>query len=205
MQNFVLASGSKQRFDLLTKAGIAPIAVSPDIDETQKMSEDVTEFVKRLATEKVKAVEKILQNDQKVDMERSVLLGADTVVFHNGSVLGKPNDAAHAKEMLMALSGNSHIVYSGVAIKYRDNLVTGLSKTLVNFRIYSIEEIDSYLSLGEYVGKAGGCCIQGNGADFVESIEGSYNNVVGLPLEVVNELFVTLNLDLLGMNFKESE
>ena len=109
-------------------------------------------------------------------------MAADTVVAVDGTVLGKPRDRAHASEMLSALSGREHTVYTGVAVKRGEKLLVEHEATLVRFRPLTQREIHLYIQTGEPMDKAGGYGIQGYGALLVEGIRGDYFNVVGLPI-----------------------
>jgi len=119
-----------------------------------------------------------------------LIIGADTVVFHDGEILGKPGVAENAVIMLRKLSGNPHKVYTGVSILNSDTgeELTRHAETTVWFKELDEETIESYVGTGEPLDKAGAYGIQGNGGALVERIEGSYSNVVGLPMELVREM-----------------
>ena len=114
-------------------------------------------------------------------------MSGDTIVFFNGEILGKPVNESHSKLMLDQLNGNLHTVLSGYSIldSASGNVITDVIYTKVKFKKMSPEFLDWYVSTGEPLGKAGGYSIQGQGLILVESIEGSYNNVVGLPIEFI--------------------
>lgn len=114
--------------------------------------------------------------------ENAVAIGADTVVFLDGRILGKPADAREAKEMLAALAGKKHVVYTGVAVARNGECQTDYEKTTVELGAISDEDIDRYVATKEPLDKAGAYAVQGKAAVFVRAIEGSYSNVVGLPL-----------------------
>jgi septum formation protein len=122
------------------------------------------------------------------------VLGADTVVVREGEVLEKPKDAEDARRMLYALSGRSHEVITGFAVITPNEKRVDVVKTRVVFRTLSAEEIEAYVRGGEPMDKAGGYGIQAGAAHFVTRIEGSYTNVVGLPMAEVVETFRTSNV-----------
>lgn len=182
----VLASSSPRRGMLLTEGGYSYVRVEADVSE--ELSEEVlpVSAVKELALRKAKAG---LKNwlDSEGGLE-DVILGADTIVVLDRRILGKPRDEQEAEEMLLALSGQEHEVYTGVAI------VNGMGRqecdairTLVRFRPLTGEEIRQYIATGEPMDKAGAYGIQGLGAHFVDYYEGSLSNVIGLPMEYVKE------------------
>lgn len=168
-----LASASPRRVDLLTSIGVTADVRPCHIDETPRANEAAADYVVRLA------VEKALAADALTSLPT---LGSDTAVVMDDRVLGKPNHRTHAAEMLAALSGRSHHVLTGVAIKGPAGLQTCCVSTRVDFREISDEEIMAYWLTGEPRDKAGGYAIQGLASIFVASIQGSYSAVVGLPL-----------------------
>jgi septum formation protein len=182
----VLASASPRRADLLRAAGIAFAATAADLDETRRADEPAEAYVRRLAFDKASAVAE--------GGEPRAVLGADTVVVVDEQVLGKPIDDEDARRMLAALSGRPHTVMTGVSLiapavpantgASRPSL-TRVSKTIVEFARLSADEIAWYVASGEPMGKAGGYAIQGLAARFVTRIDGSYTNVVGLPVAEV--------------------
>lgn len=173
----ILASASPRRRELLAQIGLKFEVITSDTDESFDDSMLVEEIVKKLAFEKAHAVAKQVSGD-------SIVIGADTVVYYEGVILGKPQNEAQAREMLTMLSGNTHEVLTGFAvIRLGDNKVAvDYEKTNVTFRSLSEGEIDIYIKTKEPFDKAGAYGIQGLGATFVSGINGDYNNVVGLPL-----------------------
>ena len=113
------------------------------------------------------------------------VIAADTIVVIDNVILGKPQDAAAAKAMLQRLSGRTHQVMTGVAVRYKGQQMSEVCITDVSFRQLTTEEIDAYIATGEPMDKAGAYGIQGRGAVLVEKINGCYNNVVGLPLSLL--------------------
>ena len=173
---FVLASASPRRLELLAQIGIAPDAVDPaDIDETPARGELPRDHAARLADEKA-AVVRARHGD-------AVVLAADTVVALGRRILPKAEDAATARRCLAMLSGRRHKVIGGVTViglhgAIRRRLVT----TSVKFKRLDAAEIEAYIACGEWDGKAGGYAIQGRAAALIPWIEGSWSNIVGLPL-----------------------
>ena len=172
----VLASASPRRVDLLRQIGVVPAAVAPaDIDETPRRGERPRDLALRLAAAKLNAVA-----DEHPGM---FVLAADTVVGCGIRCLPKPDDTSSARRCLELLSGRRHRVYGGVAMRAPDGRLSHrLTATMVAFKRLTPAEIDAYLASGEWRGKAGGYAIQGLAALFIRSVQGSYSNVVGLPL-----------------------
>ncbi len=172
----VLASQSPRRAELLRSAGIE-FEVRPVIlDETPLPDEDPEAHVKRLAQQKAKSA---------VAREDQIVLGADTVVVIDGEILGKPANGADADRMLRLLSGRKHEVLTGVCLKTGARVVTDWATTRVWFLQLSDDEIEEYVKSGEPLDKAGAYAIQGLASKFIERIDGSYSNVVGLPISLV--------------------
>ncbi len=174
----ILASASPRRSELLRSAGIKFIIRVADIDETQLPHETPRDYVARLSREKALAV---AQPDE-------IVLGADTTVVIGNETAGKPVNIDDTKRMLNLLSGNWHEVLTGVSLVKDGELKTEVAVTRVKFNQLSEAEIDWYASSGEPDDKAGAYAIQGLAARFIERIEGSYSNVVGLPIEVVYKM-----------------
>ena len=175
-EGFVLASASPRRRELLAQIGLMPNEIAPaDIDETPLKGELPKPHAERLAREKA----------AKVAAEQSgkLILAADTVVACGKRILPKAEDEQTARECLALLSGRRHRVISGISIVTADG--TQLTKsvtTTVAFKRLSPADIDRYIASGEWDGKAGGYAIQGLAGVFVQKLQGSYSNVVGLPL-----------------------
>ncbi len=173
----VLASASPRRLELLKQIGIAPDAIiAAEIDETPRKGELPRVLAVRLAEEKAHAV----SNPQSED---DLVLAADTVVACGRRILPKAETEAEAEACLRLLSGRRHRVMSGLAlVRGSRTLSSRLVETRVAFKVLSSEEIARYIAGGEWCGKAGGYAIQGRAGALVRWIEGSYSNVVGLPL-----------------------
>jgi septum formation protein len=165
----VLASQSPRRSELLRNAGIGFRVQAAGVDETPFPGEAPVDYVRRLARAKAAAV------------EGELVLGADTVVVVDGQILGKPADSADAVRMLRLLSGRAHEVITGICLAG----TVAHDITTVFFSRISEEEIRDYVASGEPMDKAGAYAIQGRASCFVERIEGSYSNVVGLPVAMV--------------------
>ena len=182
--HLILASGSPRRKDLLESIGVRFQVIPSDVDETFFPCETPIEGVKRLSLEKAREI--------SVNYPGYWIIGADTVVVIDGKVLGKPVDEDEAKVMLRSLNGATHEVYTGFSLvnsQCEEQTVTGFSRSEVFIRSMSDDEIDEYVASGEPMDKAGAYAIQGLGAALVQSVNGSYTNVVGLPLcEVAREL-----------------
>ncbi len=179
----VLASASPRRMELLSSAGISFDAVPGELEEACLPGETPTEHVLRLAREKA------LEVAGKVGGR--YFIGADTIVLCSGEIMGKPKDPADAERMLSKLSDNVHEVITGYAIYDRDgnSSLSGAVSTRVYFKPLRKKEIDAYIETGCPFDKAGAYAIQGGAAYMIRKIEGSYTNVVGLPLcEVVEAL-----------------
>jgi septum formation protein len=188
-QRLVLASASPRRLALLEQVGIEPHALRPaSIDETPKKGERPRSLAQRLAREKAETARERIRREP--EFQEAFVLAADTVVAIGRLVLGKPEYLDEAAKALATLSGRTHKVYTAIAlITPDDKLRMRTVETRVRFKRLSREEIDSYLACGEWRGKAGGYAIQGIAGAFVQTIVGSYSNVVGLPLiEVVGLL-----------------
>ncbi len=178
----VLASASPRRKELLSSLGIEFQTVPSQAEEILLPLESPREHVIRLSREKA------LEVAGRSEIMGRWFLGSDTVVLRDETILGKPQDAREAAAMLRSLSGRSHQVLSGYAIYDRNNktLEAAAVITRVWFKKLTEQEIEGYIATGEPFGKAGAYAIQGIGAFMIPAIEGSYSNVVGLPLcEVV--------------------
>ena len=175
----VLASTSPRRRWLLEKLGRDFDVLAPDIAEVGRAGEPPDDFAQRMADEKAAEVA-----PRRAD---AWILAADTVVVLDATVLGKPRNTAEAVAMLTTLAGRSHTVFTGVALLRpggvaAERVVVG---TPVVFRDLSAEEIGGYIATGEPFDRAGAYAIQGEGAHLVDRVEGSYTNVIGLPLPEV--------------------
>ena len=180
----VLASASPRRAELLRAAGFDFEAIPAHVDEAMDAEETPDGYARRVAQLKAEAV--------AVRAPGRPVLGADTIVVVDHQVLGKPADVDEAKQMLRLLSGRAHIVLTAVCLLNpaagARRVQTGVARTTVEFAPLSPEEVDWYAASGEPLDKAGAYAVQGLAARFVTRIEGSYSNVVGLPVAVVYDL-----------------
>ncbi len=188
MGNFILASASPRRRELLEQLGLDfDIMVAP-IDESgidKNMSPDLYTGV--LAMYKAAAVAKVLRQQGRT---KEIVIAADTIVYLDGQILGKPSDDNDARRMLMSLSGKDHEVYTGLCImRIKDGYSVSRSvKTTVSFKDISVSEIDAYIKTKEPSDKAGAYAIQGKASAFIKGISGDYFNVVGLPLSEMYDI-----------------
>jgi septum formation protein len=178
----VLASASPRRAELLTSAGFTFTVRPADIDESARSGEPPADYVRRIARAKAAAI--------GIDCRESgtVILAADTAVVVAGEILGKPADDADAIRMLKLLSGRVHEVFTGVVLRDAASEAVEVARTQVRLLPLTDSEIAWYVGTKEPEGKAGAYAIQGIGARFVDWIEGSWSNVVGLPVATVDRL-----------------
>ena len=190
MREFVLASASPRRKELLSQIGI-DFRIDVSNAEENTVSLEPGEIVKDLSYTKAMEV----YGRQK---DNVVVIGADTIVYSNGKVLGKPKDKQEAYTMIQSLQGAVHQVYTGVTVIWQQNNNTHVSSfvamTEVELYYMSEEEIQQYIETQEPYDKAGGYAIQGFFARYVKRIDGDYNNVVGLPIGKLYQILNSLNL-----------
>ncbi len=178
----ILASSSPRRKQLLARLGLRFDIIMPHIDESRLPGEDLVDYAQRLSRQKAAAVL------AQIAPQPSLIIAADTIVEHNGDLLGKPSDAQAAQAMLLRLRGRAHTVISGFTVQRapdRPRIITRHARTIVHMRDYSRDEIAAYIASGDPFDKAGGYAIQNTAFRPVARIEGSYSNVVGLPLEAL--------------------
>ena len=182
----ILASKSPRRKELLENIGIKPLIIVSDADENIDES-NPEELVKKLSHIKAQAVYDKIKADKTIGLHKDdYILGADTIVYANGKVLGKPKDKDDARAMIKTLSGSVHSVYTGFTlIDSEGNTVSKAVETKVYVYEMSDSEIEDYISTDEPYDKAGAYGIQGLFGKYVEKIEGDYNNVVGLPVSAI--------------------
>ena len=190
----VLASASPRRIDLLRGLGLSPIAWPSNLDENVLPDESPEAMVLRLAEATGRSVAARLDRDET----SCVVLAADTGVVLDRRVLGKPQDPADARSMLRSLSGRVHEVMTSVFLLRTDDgrHVCDVETTRVTFRAYDQAVIDAYVATGDPLDKAGAYGIQSGGGDLVQSVEGSWSNVVGLPLERLDPWMARIGVDL---------
>lgn len=196
IKKLVLASASPRRKQLLEQIGLSFSVSSADIDETPRLGESPTDYVKRLAIEKAMAVYLRLKETLGADIW---VLGSDTSVIIDDTILGKPEDKADGIEMLTKLAGREHTVLTSVALVGIDpsmviNQSVVINENKVKFCPLTAAQIEAYWESGEPLGKAGSYAIQGRGAVFVEQLKGSFSGVMGLPLYETAQLLKSKGL-----------
>ena len=184
LDRIILASASPRRAELLRAAGIDFDVRPADIDEAMRPGEAPGDYVSRLAEAKARAV-------HERDANQTVL-AADTAVVVDGQILGKPMDEADAKRMLRMIGGRTHEVLTAVSLFHPGEIVdTRMDATMVEFAELSDADIEWYVSSGEPMDKAGAYAVQGLASRFVTRVQGSYSNVVGLPIALVYQMLTT--------------
>jgi septum formation protein len=186
----LLASASPRRAALLSAAGYTFDVLAADVDEQVRAGEAPAVYVRRMAMEKSAAAQKAHAAPGEAD--GLVVIGADTAVVVDGSVLGKPEDPVGAREMLARLSGRAHEVLTGLSVRKGAREMGAVERTTVWFDPLTPGEIAWYVESGEGRDKAGGYAIQGLASRFIPRIEGSYANVVGLPVARLAHLLADL-------------
>jgi len=189
MEKIILASSSPRRRMLLEQIGVPFEIVVSEVEENISLIDSPYENVKALAIQKAQKVSEQLDFD-------AVIIGADTMVYFNGELLGKPQNDTDALNMLKKLQGNRHRVYTGVCIIKDNKQYTLTDYTDVYMRKMSDEELIDFISTKEYYDKAGGYAIQQKGALMIDKIDGDYNTVVGLPLTKLYLLLKQIGIDI---------
>lgn len=179
----LLASSSPQRRFLLETLGFQVITQHPDVDETPLHNESPVDLALRLA----KAKRARAQPSPDIPA-----IAADTIVVCKQQIIGKPQNDAHAKKILSTLSGAMHSVYTGFSVSYLGKEISQIVETRIRFLPLSEEQIMRYLQTGEHLGKAGSYAVQGKACVFFDTIEGSYTNILGLPIKEVKDALQTL-------------
>ena len=178
MARIILASSSPRRKELLEQVGLKFEIFSPDIDESVCIGESADHYVQRLAEQKAQAI--------LAQFPDAIVIAADTILVLDHKIIGKPESKQHAFEIWTALSDRQHDVLSGVCVRSSEcdpnTIQSMVVRTQVHFRKLSQLDMEQYWATGEPIGKAGAYAIQGYAAQFIPRIEGSYSNVVGLPL-----------------------
>ena len=174
----ILASASPRRRELLDQIGVKHDVYPVDIDETMRSDEGIIEFVRRLAMEKARAAyQRLSESNLGI-----TCLGADTVVEIEGEALGKPENSTQAAQILARLSGKKHKVHTAIALKNDRCELADISTSTVEFAALTPQQIETYITTGEPMDKAGAYAIQGIAGQFVTRLDGSYSGVMGLPL-----------------------
>jgi septum formation protein len=180
--SFILASASPRRREILQSVGLNFKIIPAHVNEDYIAGESPHKHVRRLSRDKAMAVAEKHQD--------AWVLGADTIVVIDGIILGKPQNKTQAKNMLKKLSGREHKVFTGFTIIHMESdfCETKVVQSTVRFKIISPDEMNWYIACDEPYDKAGGYALQGKGSYFIQSIRGSYTNVIGLPLCEVLEI-----------------
>ncbi|VAX17170.1 Septum formation protein Maf [hydrothermal vent metagenome] len=187
---FILASGSPRRAKLLKEAGIKFDIVKPEVDEIFDPGLSPAQNAVRVAMRKADWV--------AVKHPACLTLAADTIVVLNGDIMGKPEDPDSARKMLGRLSGKEHEVITGVAMAHIDSQIrwSSFASSLVRMTEISSREIEKYVSEGEPMDKAGAYAIQGGAGRWVLGHTGSFTNIIGLPMEMLNQAISELGLEI---------
>ncbi|NDI34035.1 Maf family protein [Chengkuizengella sediminis] len=193
--HLILASSSPRRQELIRSLNLPYTICVSDVDETLTEILTPVEMVKVLSTKKATAVFEKIKSKNK----HGIIIGADTIVVKDGRIFGKPKDKNDAISMLLQLQGTTHEVYSGIACIDSDSgkILVESQKTIVHMKSLKIEQIERYVNTGEPMDKAGAYAIQGLGATMVDSIEGSYFNVVGLSLSLLSEMLGEFGIEVI--------
>ena len=194
MTKIILASASDRRKDILSQVGISYEVMPSSIDEDAIQADTPAALVEALSAAKAEDIaERLTKN--------FVIIGADTVVVKDNSILGKPSDEAEAAKMLQMLQGNRHEVYTGVTLisvspEGKGLIDTFHVRTIVDMIPMTAAQIDAYIKTGEPMDKAGAYGIQGRGAAYIQDIAGDYYNFVGLPISTVLTRLANMGIDL---------
>ncbi|MDO4323727.1 MAG: Maf family protein [Lachnospiraceae bacterium] len=180
MKKIILASASPRRKELMEQIGLE-FEVIPSRAEEVITSQEPGEVVKELSAQKAA--------DVAGGIQEGIVIGSDTIVYHDGHIMGKPADRDEARGMLRSIQGNTHSVFTGVTVivkeKEKSTCHTFFRETKVRVYPMTEQETEKYLDTGEPMDKAGAYGIQGKFAAWIESIEGDYNTVVGLPVSAL--------------------
>ena len=178
----ILASSSPRRRELLSMIGLHYVIETSGEEEIQPHGLPPAEFVKTLALQKAQPVADLHPED--------CVIGADTIVYLEGDILGKPHTPEVAKAYLTRMQGKQHIVFTGVAVLKNGKADVRHCETRVTFAPMTQREIEAYVATGEPLDKAGAYGVQGTGGIFVERVEGNYFNVIGLPLPLLYKMLI---------------
>lgn len=177
MTSLILASASPRRHELLRSVGLDFSVEPADVDESEHPGEEALPYVERVARSKADAIA-----DRRASLDGFVVLAADTTVDVDGAILAKPVDDDDARRMLRGLAGRTHLVHTAVVCRHAGGVESVTVTTGVTFAPLTDDDLDRYLALGEHRDKAGAYGMQGAAGAFVERIDGSPTNVIGLPL-----------------------
>lgn len=183
---YILASQSPRRTDILKASGLKFITVPSTLDESQVPFHDIVSYVETLAYEKAKRV---------LDMyPEAIVIGADTVIYYQEKVLGKPKDEQDAINMLTSLNNQTHVVYTGVAVISKQYKKMTHDTSTVKFKPISKDQIEAYVKTKEPLDKSGSYAIQGGAKDFIDWIDGDIETIIGLPSNIVMRLIKEVDL-----------
>lgn len=189
--DIILASASPRRKEILEMLGVKNMRIIPAVgEESAPENAAPDEIVRALALEKAREVAVQAAPGETV-------IAADTIVWHKGRLFGKPHSEAEAVAMLSELSGDTHAVYTGVALIRDGQELSAAEETKVRFRPIPLDEIEAYVKSGEPMDKAGAYGAQGRASVFVEGIEGDFFNVMGLPVCLLDSMLKKLGLSLI--------
>lgn len=189
MKKIILASKSPRRKSILEQVGLKFSVKVSDFDETSVKFKTAQEMVRKLSLEKAKLVAK--------KYPKAIVIGADTTVVISKEIIGKPKSEEDAKRILRKFSGKVHAVITGFTIIEQKKIFTGHVETKVKFKQLSEQEIKAYVATGEPMDKAGAYGIQEKGGALIESVEGDYFNVVGLPIFAVSQALKKFGVDII--------
>jgi len=179
-KKIILASASPRRMEIFKLVGLTAIQMPSHIEE-ETVYDNPIKLVKYHAKNKVLAIKKQFENDH-------IIVGADTIVYHNNIILEKPIDIYQAADFISRLSNSVHYVYTGIAIAYKNQIISDYAKSRVEFCPLSALEIEEYIKTREPLDKAGAYGIQGYGSQFIKKINGCYFNVMGFPVSLFYEM-----------------
>ncbi|MCL2474646.1 MAG: Maf family protein [Chloroflexi bacterium] len=180
MTDIILASASQGRAMIMAQISLPFSTYAVNIDESRLYNEKPQDMVLRLSILKARTALKLFP--------QAICIGADTIAVFSSQIFGKPHDAWEAKQMISALSGQSHIVLTGLCVidGANDRQEVAFEQSKVTFRRLNSNEIDIYVASGRWQGKAGGYAVQDDDS-FIKNIQGSRSNVIGLPFELLKE------------------
>ncbi|MFH1837269.1 MAG: Maf family nucleotide pyrophosphatase [Candidatus Omnitrophota bacterium] len=187
MKNIILASASERRSRILSECGIRHEVIKTEIEEIMDRDMDISDIVRINAERKAEAA---------AAAKEGVIIGADTLVIHNDNIIGKPKDEEEAKTMLRGFSEGEIDVYTGLCVIKGDKKVSGFEKSALKVISLNDEKVEKLFKLLAPYDKAGGFSIEGVGSLIFDNINGSYFNILGLPMIKLSELFGEVGLDL---------
>ena len=191
--NIILASKSPMKKEVLEKLGLEIKVEESGFDEKADHLHNPEDAVKYLALEKARAVARKHPAD--------AIIGTDTIIYHNGNIIGKPKDEQHARQLLKSYIGKPHAAYTGIAVIYQGKEFVDISKVTVHFRELTDKEIDVYIATGEPFGKAGAYAYQYRGAALIHKMDGDYYAALGMPIFTLVTLLRNAGINPLTLGF----